>query len=219
MAAECISPIQGTRARIVRLNECGAPVVGEGSLVVMDGFVEVGVSPQYEDGTTYQVKRANGTYCVNRRGNDQYTRDELTIKFCAIDPDVVAITTGQSIIVTGGGEVTGTGFWHVEGDISARWSLEVWQADADECTGLTPRVAYWAWPHLQAGRVNDFTIGDAALEFSITAQSRRANSLWGAGPGAVKYISTVPENAHRGFNVSRLALPDTTGCGAVELAA
>src|SRR5215207_1192106 len=212
MAAETISPIQGTRARIIRLNECGVPVTGTGSL---DVFVEVQVSPQYEDGTTYQVRKANGVFCVNRRGNDQFTRDEVNVRFCAIDPDVVAITAGVELVVTGG-PVTGIGFWVKEGDISARWGLEVWQADSDTCTGLQPRVAYWAWPHLAAGRLNEFTVADAAIEWRIVARSEKANTLWGAGPGTVKYINQVPADAHRGFSITRLALPAVTA-GVVSL--
>jgi len=216
MTAQCISPIQGTRARIVRLDECGAPVTGAGSLVVMDGFVEVQVSPQYSDGTEYQQKRANGTFCVNRRGNDQFNWDELDIQFCAIDPDVAVLTTGQSLVVTGA-PATGTGFWLVEGEVNARWSLEVWQADSDTCTGASPRSAYWAWPHLGAGRFSDMTINDGVLEWRITARTQKANTVWGAGPGAVKYISAVPANAHRGFNITNLPLPSVTGCGATTL--
>jgi hypothetical protein len=216
MTAQCISPIQGTRARIIREDVCGAPVTGAGSLVVMDGFVEVQVSPQYTDGTEYQLKRADGVFCVNTRGDDQFNWDEVNIRFCTIDPDVVTITTGQPLVVTGA-PVTGTGFWVQEGAISARWGLEVWQADPATCTGAAPRSAYWAWPHLSAGRLADFTIQDDVIEWRITARTRAANAAWGAGPGATKYISQVPANAHRGFNITNLALPSVTGCGAAVL--
>lgn len=219
MTAECISPIQGTRARIIRLDECGVPVTGTGSLMVLDAFVEVQVSPQYTDGTTYELKKANGSFCVNRRGNDQFRRDQLNIRFCAIDPDAVVITTGQTLIVTGSPEVTGTGFWVEEGEVSARWGLELWQADSDTCTGDDLRSAYWAWPHLAAGRLADFTIADDVIEWRVIASSEKANTLWGAGPGTIKYINQVPANAHRGFNITSLPLPDITGCGAVTLAA
>jgi hypothetical protein len=218
VTAECISPIQGSRARIIRLDVCGVPVTGAGSLIVFDGFVEVQVSPQYEDGTLYQLRNAKGVFCVNRRGNAQFTRDELNIRFCAIDPDAVVITTGQELIVTGA-PATGTGFWVKEGEIAARWGLEVWQADADTCTGVNPRSAYWAWPHLAAGQLTDFTIADDVIEWRVIASSEKANTLWGRGPGAVKYINQVPANAHRGFNITYLPLPDVTGCGAVVLPA
>jgi hypothetical protein len=218
VVAECISPIQGTRARIVRLDACGVPVTGAGSLIVFDGFVEVAISPQYEDGTAYQLRKANGSFCVNEIGDDEFTRDEVDIRFCTIDPDAIVITTGQELIVTGA-PATGTGFWVKEGKVTARWSLEVWQADSETCTGTQARYAYWAWPHLSAGRLNDFTIEDDVIEWRVLAKSKKANLSWGAGPGAVKYINQVPANGHRGFNIVHIDPPDTTGCGATELAA
>jgi hypothetical protein len=219
MTAECMSPIQGSLFRIIRLDECGAPVTGAGSLIVGAGFVEVAVSPQYEDGTEYKLKRADGVFCVNRRGNDQFNWDEVDIRFCSVDPDAVVITTGQELVTTGA-PATGTGFWVVEGDIEARWGLEVWQADSETCTGATtPRSAYWAWPHLGAGRLSDFTITDDVIEWRITARTLAANTAWGHGPGAVKYIGQVPTGAHRGFNITRLPLPSETGCGAATLPA
>lgn len=218
MPADCISPIQGSLFRVIRLDECGAPVTGTGSLIVSAGFVEAQVSPQYEDGVEYQLRRADGRFCVNRRGNDEFLRDELNIRFCAIDPDLVVITTGQTLVETGD-PATGTGFWVEEGSVDARWGLEIWQADSDTCTEDEPRTAYWAWPHLASGRLNDFTITNDVIEWRITARSEKANQLWGQGPGAVKFITQVPANGHRGFNITRLTLPSETGCGAVTLPA
>jgi hypothetical protein len=216
MTAECISPIQGTRARIVRLDACGAIVTGAGSQVVFDGFVEVAISPQYEDGTEYTLKNAQGDFCVNEVGDDLFQHDEVDIRFCAIDPDVAVITTGAQLVVTGA-PATGTGFWLKEGKVTARWSFELWQADSQSCTGSQARYAYWAWPHLSAGRFSDVTVADDVIEWRIVAKSKKANLAWGAGPGAVKYISAVPANGHRGFNIVHIDPPAVTGCGAATL--
>lgn len=210
MPTECIAPIQGTRARIVKEDVCGLPVAGAGSKIVIDGFVQVQVAPQYEDGTTYRKRNAQGVNCVNVRGNDQFERDQLTIEFCAIDPDAVVITTGQQLITSG---ATGIGFWVNEGPIAARWSLELWQADSDTCTGVLPRYAYHAWPHIQAGRLNDFTVEDQTLQWQITASTAKANPAWTAGVGIIPL--PPPATAHRGFVVTRATPPAVTGCGAV----
>lgn len=222
MTAVCISPIQGTRARITRLDLCGAPVLGAGSVLVFDGFVEVLGSPQYEDGTEYKLPNAQGVNCVNQTGDDQFLRDEVDIRFCAINPDAVVITTGQELIVTGAPS-TGTGFWVKEGLITARWSLEVWAADPATCTGTQARYAYWAWPHLGAGRLSDFAVQNDVIEWRIKAKSRAANLAWGDGPGTgTPYINQVPANAHRGFNIVSLDPPAVTAvgdnCGAATLA-
>lgn len=214
MVAQCIAPIQGSLARIMRLDVCGAPVTGTGSLIVIDGFVQVQASPQYQDPTIYQKKTAAGVPCVNRRGPDQFLRDELTIEFCSIDPDAVAITTGQTLVVSG---TTGTGFWIKEGLLTARWSLEVWQADSDTCTGASPRYAYWAWPNIAAARLTDMNIQDDVLQWQLVGNTEKANTTWNV-PGTAKPMPLPPPaNAHRGFNINTVPPPATTGCGATTL--
>jgi len=215
----CAAPIRGTRMRIIRLDSCGLPVTGAGGLVVTDGFVQVEVSQEYEDGTDYSLRNAQGAFCVNEVGPDQFRRSNLTIQFCAIDPDVVNLITG-ALVITTGAPVTGTGFWVLEGSVEQRFSLEVWQAVAGTaCVGANPLRAYWAWPNLFAGRFNDFTIEDGTLEWQLSAKTAAANTGWGTGPGASPdWISSVPPLAHYGFNLAPLPLPALTGCGAAALA-
>lgn len=216
----CAAPIQGTRMRIIRLDSCGVPVTGTGGMVVTDGFVQVEASQDYEDGTEYELRNAQGDFCVNEQGADQFRRSNLTIQFCAVDPDIVNLITGATVITTGA-PVTGTGFWVVEGAVEQRFSLEVWQTISGQaCVGSTLRHVYWAWPNLFGGRFNDFTIEDDVLEWQLSARTAQANSLWGTGPGpAPDWISAVPTGAHYGFNIAALPLPATTGCGAVTLPA
>lgn len=210
-----ISPIQGELIRIMRLDECGVPVSGAGGLVVSEGFVQVTPSPQYEDGTDYQRRNAKGGLCVNRTGPDQFRRIDLSIEFCAIDPDVVELITGAELITTGA-PATGTGFWVTEGAVETRWSLEVWQnAGDEECVGGLEQYAYWAFPHLGSGRFNDFTINDGVLEWSLSARTYKASPSW-YSPGE-DWISSIPVDAHFGFNIASLPLPATTGDGAAPL--
>jgi hypothetical protein len=203
-----MSPIQGTRARIMRLDSCGLPVSGSGSLIVMDGFVQVQVAPQFEDGVIYQKRKANGSFCVNRRGNDEFLRDELQFEFCSVNPDAMAITTGQTLISSG---TTGTGFWQLEGSVQARWSLEVWQIDDATCTGVTPRFAYWLWPHINAARLNDFTIANDVLSWTITGNTEKLNTGFSV-PGT-DLVPSYVANGHRAFNIVRIAPPAVTDTG------
>lgn len=218
MTAVCISPIQGTRYRLVRESACGVPVTGAGSQIVSDGFVEILVSPQYEDGTEYRLANARGNFCVNTDGDDRMIRADVDMRFCSINPDEVVITTGVTLVTTGA-PATGTGFWATEGLTGARFSLEAWAADPDTCTGLQARYAYWAFPHLSSGRLNDFAVKDDVIEWRVKAKTRKANTLWGSGPGTVKYINQVPATAHWGFNIVSIDPPAATGpdCGAQTL--
>lgn len=213
----CAAPIQGTRIRIIRLDTCGVPATGAGAQVVTDGFVQVAVSQDYEDGTSYELRNAQGNFCVNEQAPDQFRRSNLDIQLCAVDPDVVNIITG-AIVITTGAPVTGTGFWVLEGGVNNHFSLEVWQSIAgQQCVGSTARYAYWVWPNLYGGRFNDFTIEDGVLEWTLSAKTAPANSSWGTGPSAPDWISAVPTLAHYGFNIAAIPLPSITGCGAVTL--
>lgn len=220
MPTRCASPIQGTLMRIVRLDECGAPVTGDGAQVVTEGFVQVAVTQQYQDGTEYILRNAKGELCVNDVGADQFQRSDLSIQFCSVDPDIVGLITGTSIVTTGA-PVTGTGFWVTEGEVTARFSLEVWQGVAGEACVPGESVGqsvYWAFPNVGAGRFNDFTISDGVLEWSLAGKTKAASPVWGTGPGDdPDWISAVPDGAHFGFNIASLPLPAATGCGAVAL--
>lgn len=220
MATRCAAPIQGTLMRIIRLDACGAPVTGDGSMIVTEGFVQVEVTQQYQDGTEYVLRNAKGELCVNDVGPDQFQRADLSIQFCEVDPDIVGLITGTSIVTTGA-PATGTGFWVQEGEVTSRFSLEVWQNVAGQACAegqTTPQSVYWAFPNVGAGRFNDFTISDSVLEWSLSGRTKGANSVWGSGPGdAPDWISAVPVDAHFGFNIASLPLPDATGCGAVAL--
>lgn len=205
--------------RIIKLDTCGVPVTGAGGQVVTDGFVQVAVSQDYEDGTEYQLRNASGAFCINDIGPDQFKRASLDIQFCSVDPDIVNLITGSTVIVTGA-PATGTGFWVTEGNVTQRFSLEVWQTVSGQACGATsnPNRVYWAFPNLFAGRFNDFTIQDDVLEWTLSAKTAQANPLWGTGPGAAPdWISAVPALAHFGFNIAPLPLPSITGCGAVTL--
>lgn len=221
MVARCAAPIQGTLMRIVKLDACGAPVTGASSQqVVTEGFVQVQVTQSYQDGTEYILRNAKGELCVNEVGPDQFQRAEVQIQFCAIDPDVVGLITGTSIVTTGA-PATGTGFWVQEGEVTNRFSLEVWQGVSGQACVPGQSVltsVYWAFPNLGGGRFNDFTLTDGVLEWSLTAKTKAASSVWGTGPGAAPdWISAVPANAHFGMNIASLPLPAETGCGAVAL--
>jgi hypothetical protein len=202
-----MAPVQGTRARITKLDSCGVAQLDQ--QIVIDGFVQVAVAPQYGDGTEYRRRNASGAIVTNSRGSDQFESDEVLVSFCAIDPDAVVITTGQQIIVSG---TTGIGFWVREGPIAAAWSLEVWQADSDTCVGGEPRFAYWAWPHIQAAQLHDMTLEDGTLTWELSGDTLQGHTSW--DPGDITMSPALPTKGHRAFVITTDPPPAPTGCGA-----
>lgn len=221
MPAECVSPIKASVMRLIKLNACGAPVTGaSSSVVVSDGFVSISPSPQYEDGTEYLTKKANGALCVNDLDPPQLKRVDLEMIWCVMDPDAQVIQTGERLLYASGG-VTGTGVAYGEGEITTRYSLEVWQpvsgVNACNADGQQQYV-YWAFPHVGNAKVGDFAFENGVFNFTISSTTFAANTAWGTGPGSAgPWITAAVESGdHFLYNVTTTA-PPTSACGATTL--
>jgi len=180
----CDTPIQGLVLRIIKLNACGVPITGDaGGVVVIESFIQVQDSPQYDTGDRKIQRTAAGKLCQNKKMPDEYTNDELTVDFCAWNPGIVPITLGGRLL-SATESPTGTGFalgtW---ADITeAHWSLEVWQAPGDACDDQGN--VYWpyhAWPHLSDGKRGQMTISEDPTLLQIIANTFNASPLWTAG--------------------------------------
>ena len=114
---------------MVRLDNCGRPVVGPRSVITSGGFVSVTASADIEAGEEFLQKNACGEFCINERDCDILKRYNLTINFCKVDPSAVELTTSQTLLVdpTSGdakGFSLGSKVQCDEG-----WSLEMWQRE------------------------------------------------------------------------------------------
>ena len=221
MVATCVSPIKASVMRIVKLNSCGAPVTGASSAVVVsDGFVSISPSPQYEDGTEYLTKKANGDLCVNDIDPPQLKRVDLEMVWCVLDPDALVLQTGERLL-TDSGAVTGTGVAFGEGQINTRYSLEVWQpvSGVNSCnSGGLPQYVYWAFPHVGNAKVGDFTFENGVFNFTISSTTFAAALQWGTGPGSGgPWVNqAVQLGDHYLYNVTTTP-PPVSSCGAVLL--
>jgi hypothetical protein len=208
--------------RVVKLDACGVPVTGAGSVVVSNGFIQIEVSPEYEEGTEYLVRNANDELCVNEKSPNTLKRVGLSMDFCQIDPDAIVLMTGERLLqATGGPPVTGTGVAFGEGQLTARFSLEVWQpvAGISSCAGGVEQFVYWAFPNVGNTQVGDFTLENASLTFTVEADTKAASSQWGDGPGTgPSWIpgTVIVNDEHFLFNVVGLA-PPLPSCGATTL--
>lgn len=221
MVAQCVSPIKASVMRLIKLNSCGAPVTGaSSSMVVSDGFVSISPSPQYEDGTEYLSKKANGDLCVNDIDPPALKRVDLEMVWCVLDPDALVIQTGERLL-TDSGAVTGTGVAFGEGQVTDRYSLEVWQpvsgVNACNASGQQQYV-YWAFLNVGNSKVGDFSFENGVFNFTISATTFAASTQWGTGPGSDgPWIDqAVQSGDHYLYNVTTTA-PPTASCGATTL--
>lgn len=221
MPAQCVSPIKAQVMRIVKLNSCGTPITGAGSAVVVsDGFVSISPSPQYEDGTEYVTKKANGELCVNDIDPPAFKRLDLEMVWCVLDPDALVLQTGERLL-TDSGAVTGTGVAFGEGQSLNRYSLEVWQpvSGVNACNaGGVQQYVYWAFPNVGNAKVGDFSFENGVFNFTIAGSTFAASLLWGDGPGSAGPWINQPVQLgdHYLYNVTTTP-PPTSSCGAVAL--
>lgn len=219
MVAVCASPIQARVARLVKLDICGNPVTGASSAVVVtDGFISIAPAPQYLDGEEHQQRKANGALCVYKKDPSELTRVDLTINWCVLDPDALVVITGERLLSNTA--PTGTGVAYGEGQLTSRFSLEVWQpitgAGSCDASGLQ-RFVYWAFPNTGNSKVNDFTFENAPFQFSTISETQAVGPLWGSGPGTGgPWAPAFETGEHFLHNITTVAPPDPT-CGAALL--
>jgi hypothetical protein len=214
--------------RVVRLDSCGLPVTGTGSLVVVTkGFVQVQNEPQYEDGEEFFERTADGTVCVNQKDDPVLKRFQLTIDFCEVNTTMLAFMTSARELTSGGAGVTGSGFAFAEGSPSNRYSLEVWQkvagSGACDATGAQ-RYIYNAWPNLGASKLGSYTIENGRSTFQLMSETQAGSTTatvgWLNGPGSstswLPSGETLGTNEHWLWNVTTTA-PPTAACNPTTL--
>lgn len=217
MVARCVSVIKARVIRLVKVDECGVPITGTGSAVIVSkGFVSVEAEPDYEEGEEFTQRNANGDLCVNDKDPDSLKRVALTVNLCEIDPEMLQVATGERLLTTSDG-VTGTGMAFGEGALSGRFSMELWQpvAGAGACDPSgNQQFVYWAFPNVGNGKITDFTFENAPFEFGFEAETKAASLLWGDGPGTgTSWIDQdVEEGDHFLFNITTVE-PPVDACG------
>jgi hypothetical protein len=212
--ANNLTPIKGTVFRVVAVDACGVPVTGASSKVfVNDGFISIGFAAQYEDGTAFILRNADGQLIVNQKDDSAFLRYLVTVTMAKVDPELFSHIVTSRTIDTGSPLVTGTGFTIKSGAWTNRFSLEVWQriAGVGACdpSGIQ-RYIYHALPNVGAVKLGDDTIENGPTQMTFTAETADPSTLWGDGPGTgTSWISpaVVQTLEQRLWNISTTAPP------------
>jgi hypothetical protein len=189
--------------------------------VVSNGFTQVNFAPQYEEGAEFVVKNADGALCVNDKDTNELKRVNLEAHFCNIDPDLLVLWVPGRELTTGA-PATGTGVAWGAGQITGRFSFEIWQriAGTAACAanGL-PQYVYWAFMNVGNGMLKDWTVENGPTTIVTSGETKVAGPLWGDGPGSgTSYLggSSALITDHFAYNITTNA-PPVASCGAVLL--
>lgn len=180
----CFSLVRGRVLRVSKLDGCGNPLYGPTNSVVSDGFITVGLAAQTDEGTTISVTNAAGNVCILDEPAPTFTGYDVTVEFCGVNPDLVGLMTGQAVVKDFAATL-GVGFrmnTKVDAD-NTGFALEVWSnVPAGACAGGLPGYGYFLLPFIKGGIIGDFTIGNDAVNFTLSGAKTKDGNAWGVGP-------------------------------------
>lgn len=176
MATQCFSVVRGKRVRVTELDVCGSPVTGN-SYVVSDGFIQVAITTEVEDGDEYIQKNADGALCINERGPDSVKRHNVTVDWCNVDPDIMNLVLGYPLEMDGDDAV---GYRGQSGAADANWALEIWTGLGNQSCDDGLMYGYLLIPFITGSTLGDMTVENAPTTFQTTGYTQD-NSGWGVG--------------------------------------
>jgi len=189
MTSVCYTPWKVPRVRVTKLNSCGLPVTGC-STVVSDGIISIGMTKEYEAREEFFVKNGDGVFCVRQTNPPILKWINLELTFCNVDPEMVNIMSGNSMVANDAVAPSNAGYNIEEGAVAlSNFAFEGWTRIAGNagvaCSGGV-EYGYTLFPWVIEGTIGDVTFENGAANFVLNARTS-ANSLWGLGVYYVDY--------------------------------
>jgi len=222
----CAKPLQGETLRVTRLDECGNPEYGDCAYAVSDGYVQIVLTPNTEEGERFLQRNARGRAIVNQRSAPSLNWYDVSSQFAEVNPELFTIITGLLPYEDDQGNVIG--FPVTESDFAtANFALEAWMGTAeDSCAGEEfPLYGYNLLPWVVEGALmEDIVITNALITFTVVGRTRKGTP-WGVGPYDVVRDSTdtpaplftaIETDTHHLPIWTRLAPPEAS-CGCQSL--
>jgi hypothetical protein len=226
-ASKCFSLVRGRAMRVTRLDGCGQRVLGPDSQVTSDGFISIALTANTDEGETISVTNAAGNVCILDEPCPKFTGYGVEVEFCGVDPDLIQLMTGQPSVHDAMGAATGFRVNTAVDACDSGFAIEVWSnvpAAACDASGGAA-YGYFLIPFVKGGVIGDFTIGNDAVNFTMTGANSKDGSGWGVGsddvtrdensiPGPLN--EPIDANDHLHVELVTVA-PPAPSCGATAL--
>jgi hypothetical protein len=240
MASTCWASVRGEVMRVTKLDGCCSPQNDPCAIVVTDGFISAVVTQEIEAAQEIIVKNAADKICVYDPGCDSLKDLTVVLTLCKVNPELISIVTGQSVVLDYAGVAVGT---RRSTDLACdrRFALEIWtQVPGTACAGNPPlkQWGYFLLPCVRAATITgDITIDGAnAISVELTGKTS-VPSLWGSGPEngtsplanydvvpidaantPGKLLTPISSTDHDHMQLTTIAPPVVpSGCGCVAL--
>jgi hypothetical protein len=199
--------------------------------VTSDGIISVAATKEYEDRQEFFVKNGDGLFCVRETNAPILKWINLVFTFCNVDPELLNIMTGNTLVADDSAAARKTGWNEDENSATlSNFAFEGWTRLTNTgvaCTGGA-EYGYVLYPFVVQGTVGDITWQNDVVNFIVNARTA-SNSLWGVGPYFVdlsdntgtldqniKLLTPIGSTTHSRMFITRKAPPDSA-CGCVPL--
>jgi hypothetical protein len=213
MAGVCPSSIQACGLRVTLLDSQGNVANQANNFYVTNKLITIGTAPDIEEGTDITMKSGCDCIIASYKGADLLKRFTFTLNLGAIEPALLSLLTGGSVILDGSDPIGMD--WPIQVECADEpppyVALEVWSV-AWTGGGPDPTWPYihWIWP-MSRWQIADAELGSADFfRPSLTGFSLQ-NGLWGHGPynddpgevvgelGSFWFTDTAPPTAFCGY--------------------
>lgn len=174
--------VLGAAVRVTRLNSDGTTASGASASYVLNSFIRVSFTPEYEEGDEITEKTAAGEVCVTFKAPDTLKRVNLELAICNPDPEFTELVSG-GVLLSSGGESVGWAAPTIGTDPTPNGvSLEVWSKAVvnGSVAGANPYFR-WVFPYVQMRPA-----GERVIENGLLANTFEGfgvgNTGWGNGP-------------------------------------
>jgi hypothetical protein len=223
----CFSLVRGRAMRITRLDGCGSVDLGPDASIVSDGFVTVSLTAQTDEGETISVTNAAGKVCILDEPCPVFTGYEVGVEFCGVNPLLYELMTGMPSVLDADGNRVGIRMNSGVDACASGFALEVWSnvpaAVCDPTAGVS--YGYFLVPFIKGGVIGDFTIGNDAVNFSLSGAKTKDGNNWDVGPydvvrddtgAAGPLLQAVDSRDHLWMQLTSVPSPDPS-CEAIPL--
>lgn len=200
----CIGQYQASMLVVTRLDDDCTPLTGDDDQARTRCFSQVDAQPQYEDGTQFGRRAADGVRCWYVRDCDRLTQWDVTFTILTWDWELIELMTSSALAIgkTGGpwdGDVIGIYAPGPDADCPSGISTEVYVKAAPKGSGGIcssnagfPSYVRHLFPFMRA-RLGQVTMDDNEEGILLNMQGfSLPNPNWGAGPANNWEGTTVP---------------------------
>lgn len=182
-AHRCLSSVYASRLRVTRLHDSGNLDAGDDNMIVSDGLVSIGTTPNVQAGEEFTQRNGAGGICVYVTEQDTIVRYDLALSLCQLDSELLEMLTGGRVLTVGGVTV---GFAVPSLDaVAPLVCVEAWSEARVGSSQATEAGAalYWhfVWPSVQ-WTLGAFTLERGILTVPLTGKATE-NAGMGTGPG------------------------------------